>query len=103
RYGFRDAEVLCILGNTYFHFLANAEEMIDGIAAGENDRRIIRDLDLLFAEIPGWYPLQADKRMKVQLHIVFSRKLKVWRLFTFGLRLGNQDLFLNPRFRHIRF
>src|SRR5258707_7426189 len=69
---FRDTEIAGILENVHFHFLAHAEEMIDSVAAGENDSGIILNLDLLLAEFPCRNWLEANERMKIQLYAEFS-------------------------------
>ena len=42
------------------------KEMIDGVAAGENNGRVVGNIDLLFAEFFGGNAFQADKWMKSQ-------------------------------------
>ena len=76
--GLGNTEILRILRNADFHFLAGAKEMVNSIPAGENHPGIVLNLNLLLTEIPGWYAFQANKRMKIKFHAVFPAKFKVW-------------------------
>ena len=63
--------------------------MIDGIAAGEDHSRKLRNVDLLLPEILGRDGLQANKWMKSKLHLVLLGQLEIRRLVC--LRSGLRD------------
>ena len=79
RHCFGNAEIFGILGNTDLHFLAGAKEMINGIPAGKNYPGISWVSQSFVCGIP-WpgIAFQPNKRMKIKLYIIFSRKFKVW-------------------------
>ena len=99
---FSYAEVLGILGNTLFHFLANPEEMVNSITAGEDHCRMILNINLLFPEFLSRNSFEPDEGMEIQLHVIFSSQLEIRRLLALRSGLGNQDFFLcsNPFFYH---
>jgi hypothetical protein len=68
---FCNAEIFCILGNTYFKFFAGTEKMVDGITAGEDHSRIILDLNFLLSEFFSRDRFKANKRMEIELKTVF--------------------------------
>ena len=49
--GLCNTEILGVLRNIDLEFLSGPEKMINGMAAGENDRAIKGDLNLLLSEI----------------------------------------------------
>ena len=71
-HSFCNAEILGILRNADLHFLANAEEMVNSIPAGEDHPGILLYLYFLFTEIPCRYALQADERIEVQFYAILS-------------------------------
>lgn len=89
RYGFGNAEILGILRHADLHLFADTEKMIDSIAAGENDSRILCNVDLLFPEIFGRDGFQTNEWMKSKLHLVLLGKLEIRRLVC--LRSGLRD------------
>src|SRR5690606_2815253 len=88
-----NAEVLCILGNAHLHFFAGAEEMINGISAGEDHSSVIGYLHFLLTKLPRRNTFQPNEWLKIQGYIILPRKLKVRRLIAFRTWLGNQDFF----------
>src|SRR5690606_9112559 len=88
-----DADILGILRNTHFHFFAGAKEVIDGVAAREDDSRKVRNIQFLFPKLPGRDTLQPDEWLKLQFYTVLPFQFKVRRLITFRSWLGNQDFF----------
>src|SRR5687767_9169277 len=73
-YRFGDAEIFCILGNTYFQLFTRAEEMVNGVPACKDDPCIIWNFNFLFAEITTGDALQPDKRIKVDLDLILPLK-----------------------------
>lgn len=67
-YGFCDAEILRILGHVQLEFLANPEEMINGVPAGEDYSGKFGDLDFLFPEILGGDGLEPDEWTKLHFN-----------------------------------
>ena len=67
--GFRNAKIFRILGDDYFHFFTDPEEMIDGIAAGEYHRGKCGNIDLLFAEFLDRNGFHLNERPKVNFQI----------------------------------
>ena len=89
---FRYTEVLGVLRHHYFHLFTDAEEMVNGVPAGEDDRRILGDIDLLFSGVLGRNGLQPDERMEVHLDLIPSGQLEVGRFVRVRTGLGDQDL-----------
>src|SRR3546814_14449396 len=60
--GFGITAVLCFGRHFMAEFLADAEKMIDGRPAGENDRGKIGRADLFLTEFLARYPFHVDER-----------------------------------------
>jgi hypothetical protein len=97
------AEIFGILRHADLHFLAGAEEMVDGVAAGEDNSGKILDLNLLLTEFLGWNGLQPDERKELHFDLIFPGQLKVRRLFGLGPWLGYQDFFNSVSGGYTRF
>lgn len=88
-----NAEIFSVLRHIHFHFLTNPEKMVNGIAAGENYRRVILNIDLLLAEFLCRDGLKLYKWMKIKINIVFSAQLEVRRFIALRLWLSNKNPF----------
>src|SRR5437868_4233827 len=94
RNSFSNTEILGILRHAHFHFIANAEEMINGVSARENYGCIMANVDLLLPKILGRDAVDNYKWVKIKGYVMFPGQIKVWRFFSFRLGLGNK-YFLN--------
>ena len=85
------AEILHRLGNLAPEFLRQGEERVDGVAGGEDDGGVIKDVDPLRPEFPGGERFDQEERMELEFHPVLFRHGLVRRKNTRGV-LGNQDV-----------
>src|SRR6218665_603715 len=64
-YRFCNAKVFGILRYSYFHFFANAKEMVDGISAGKYYGGISGNINFLFSKIFCQNTFYNDKGIKI--------------------------------------
>jgi len=91
RGGFGDAEILHRIRNSYAHFRTDAEEVINGIAAGKNYRIVFADVHALLAEILGRNSFYMDELTEVNLKTVLLREVRVRRFIRLRFWLSDQD------------
>ena len=85
-------KVFGILGNTHLHFRKSGK-MVNRVAAGENDRGIVLDFDLLFRNSRQQDGLRRMKGWNSRATLYFFASSKYGDLSLSGLGLGNQDFF----------
>lgn len=76
---FGDAEILHVRRHLNLQFAAKAEKMVDGIAAGENDSRIIQDLNFLFSEFFYRHRLNLNEGTEIDFNRVLLSNLEIRR------------------------
>ena len=95
--GFGETEVLHVLGDGDAQFVAEVEEVVDGIARVEYDGGVVEYLYLLLAELAGCDSLDFDKWMENQFDAMLLLNLEVRRLLRRRGWLRHQN-FLNHLF-----
>ena len=76
--GLGDAEVFHILGDVDAHLLAELEEMVDGMAAGEDDGGVTGDVYVLVAELSGGEGFDLDEGVEGYLDVMLAHEVVVW-------------------------
>ncbi len=65
---FVDAEILQGLGDGITHFLGDAEEMVDGVSAREDDAGVFRQLDVFLAKFARGDVFEFDEFLESKGH-----------------------------------
>jgi len=68
---FGDTEIFHGVGDNDPQLPANAEEMVDGSFAIENNRGMVQNIDPLFSEILAGYTFNMTEKSKVDFNVVF--------------------------------
>jgi hypothetical protein len=74
---FGDAEIFHVRRHLDFQFTAEAEEMVYGIPAGENDGRVVQDFDFLLSEFLYGNGFDLNERTEIDLNRVFLSDFKI--------------------------
>ena len=85
------AEILHVGGHFHPAFGTQPEEIIYGVAAGENGCGVIGQVYFAFPEIAQRNGLYVDEGTKINFQIVFLGKLLVGGIFIGGFGLGYQN------------
>lgn len=67
------------------------EKVIDRITTGENNRRVIEDINLLLSEFFNRYRFYLNERPEINFQVKFFSQLQVWGISVSRSFLGNQD------------
>ena len=90
---FGNGKVFHRFGNGYAHLLAKGEEVVDGVARGEHDGRVVEHLYLLLAKFFGREAFHLNEGVKHKLYAVLRCNVKIGRLLRGRCRLGNKYFF----------
>ena len=74
---FRESEVFHVFGKSDAQFLAESEEMVDGICRIEDYRGVCKYVYTLVAELSGADAFDADKRFECQFQSIAFCKVEV--------------------------
>jgi hypothetical protein len=91
--GFGDAEIFHRVRNGYAHFGTDAEKVINGVAAGKNDRIEFVDVHTLLAKVLRRHTLYVNEFTEVNFKAVLLRQIGVRRFVRLRFRLSDQDAF----------
>ena len=76
--GLGDAEIFHVFGDVNAHLPAELEEVVDGVAAGEDDGGVAGDVDVLVAELAGGEGFDFDEGVEGDLDAVLAHYVVVW-------------------------
>ena len=102
RYLFGHAEILHVGRDVDTEFLAESEEMVDGMARCEDDGCMTTYRNVLRTEILGSHRFNLDKGTKYQFKIVLFCYFEIWRLGRLGTWLRYKNFYQYNTFASIK-
>ena len=90
RHRLRSAEILHGLRHGEPHVLAQLEEMVYRILAGENDGLMVQNIHLRLTKLHSIHPFNLEKLVEINVDAVFALQVRIRRLLKVsGSILGN--------------